>query len=245
MTQQTDDLAYKLAAKLTKGDRVLVKLADPVLELIYFFGIVKAGGVCILADSSTSAQFCIELIEQHHIALYIDENFQLPVIPAALLPQINPEDLFLGALSSGTTGRPKLIWRNHQSWTSAFPLQSAVFHITHSTALYLTGSLAYTGNLNTCIHLLAEGGTVVIASNRLPRTWIKEIIQNQVNAIFMVPTNYRILLKVITEPLGQIKSITMTGAKLDFITVVKLITFFPESQIYEYYGSSELGHISF
>ncbi len=245
MARQSDDLAFRLAAQLTKGDRVLVKLADPVRQLIYFFGIIKAGGVCILADSSTSAEFCADLIKSHQITLYIDENFRLPLIPAASLPQINQADLFLGALSSGTTGTPKLIWRSHQSWTSAFPLQTTVFNLSHLDTIYLAGSLSYTGNLNTCMHLLAEGGTIIMAGNRLPRTWIKEIITNQVTAIFMVPANYRILLRVIKDPLKQIKSITMTGAKLDLKTVQNLVKYFPQAKICEYYGASELGHISY
>ena len=243
--QQVDCLAHRLATLIKKGDKVLVKLSSPVSQLLYFFGIVTAGGACVFIDSSTSEEVCAELLKIHSIDLYIDEKFQLPRASDLSLPDIYQENIFLGALSSGSTGTPKLIWRDHQSWTRAFPVQSKVFNISTSDKLYLVGSLGYTANLNACLHLLAEGGTIVIASSSLPRTWVGEIILHHVSAIFMVPTNYRILLKVIKTPLPQIKSAVTAGAKIDLQTVQNLMTYFPHAEIYEYYGASELGHVSY
>ena len=244
-TQQVDDLAYRLATIIIKADKVLVKLSSPVSQLLYFFAILKAGGACVFIDPSTSEEVCAELLKTHSINLYIDENFQNPLAIALQLPEIDQGNIFLGALSSGSTGIPKLIWRDHQSWTNAFPAQSKVFNILSSDTLYLVNSLVYTANLNACLHILYEGGTVVIASNNLPRTWVKDIIVHHVSAVFMVPTNYRILLKAITGPLAQIRSIVTAGAKIDCHTVRSLMKYFPHSEIYEYYGASELGHVSY
>lgn len=244
-TQQVDCLAYRLATQIRKGDTVLVKLLSPVSQLLYFFGIIKAGGTCIFIDASTSEEVCAELIERHRIHLYIHEKFQLVAVPALLLPEVNHNDIFLGALSSGSTGTPKLIWRDHQSWTSAFPMQSKVFNISKFDTLYVVSSLVYTANLNACLHVLSEGGTVVIASNNRPRTWLGEITTHHVSAIFMVPANYKMLLKVMKVSLSQIQSVVTGGAKMDLHTVQSLISFFPHANICEYYGASELGHVSY
>ena len=93
--------------------------------------------------------------------------------------------------------------------------------------------------------MLYEGGTVVIAANSFPQTWLREIIQHKVSSIFMVPANYRTLLRIVKTPLPQIKSLVSAGAKIDINTVRRLMDVFPQAQLCEYYGASELGHVSF
>lgn len=244
-TQQVNHLAHRLAAQINKGDRVLIKLSNPLSELLYFFGVIKAGGACVLIDPSTSEEVCAALMDAHQLNLYIHEGFNLPADAALSLPEINESDIFLGALSSGSTGTPKLIWRDHQSWTSAFPSQSLVFQLSAADTLYLVSSLVYTANLNACLHILSEGGTVMFASNSMPRTWVREITCNHISAIFMVPANYKLLLKNMKTPLPQITSAVTCGAKIDLPTVERLVEYFPAAGIYEYYGASELGHVSY
>lgn len=242
--QQVNSLAYHLGTQIKFGDKVLVKLLNPVSQLLYFFAILKAGGACVFIDSSAAEEVCAELIQIHNISLYIDEQFELSQERVKQLPEINSEDIFLGALSSGSTGTPKLIWRDHKSWMMGFPMQSKVFNISHSDTLYIVSSLVYTANLNACLHMLFEGGTVVVAKQHLPRTWLQDMSANRVSAIFMVPANYRILLKVMKKPLSQITSVVTAGAKIDRETVKNLIERFPHAKIHEYYGASELGHVS-
>lgn len=244
-TEQVDGLALRLATEVKKGDRVLLKISDPVAQLMYFFGIIKAGGSCVFIDASASEELCTELIGLHNISLYINESFLLPSVAAVRLPDIQPEDIFLGALSSGSTGKPKLIWRDHISWTSAFTHQSKTFNLCSADTLFLVGALVYTANLNACLHMFSLGGTVVIAANGRPRTWLQEIMAYKVNAIFMVPANYKMLIKVFDKPLPWVKSIVAGGAKMDLHIVQQLVEYFPKSGIYEYYGASELGHVSY
>lgn len=244
-TRQINDLAYRLATELKKGDKVLLKLSNPLDQLLYFFGILKAGGSCIFVDLATPEEICKNLMATHNINIYIDKNFPLPNSKVSSLPESNEQDLFLGALSSGSTGTPKLIWRNHESWVRAFPSQSIIFHLSNTDTLYLVSSLSYTANLNACLHILFEGGTVVFSGNSMPRTWLQEIIDNQVTAIFMVPANYKILLKNIKAPLTQVTSLVTCGAKMDLATVKALVEYFPIAEICEYYGASELGHVSY
>lgn len=244
LTEKTNDVACRLAGRIAKGDAVLVQVADPVEQLVYFFAIIKAGGACVLLDTTAGPDMVAAVIERHGLQLHIDEAFELP---AALsqLPDVNSNDIFLGAFSSGSTGSPKLIWRDHQSWSSAFEAQGQVFGLDGSDILYLTGSLVYTGNLNACMQMLDAGGTVAIAASRMPRAWAHELIGCGATAIYMVPANYRRLLQAIEEPLTQIKAISSAGAKLDPNTVRQMLQYFPQARIIEYYGASELGHISY
>lgn len=244
LIERTDDRACRLASLIAKGDAVLVRLADPVEQLLYFFAIIKAGGSCVLLDATAGPDMAAAVIERHGLKLYIDEQFELPAA-ASRLPDVYPEDIFLGAFSSGSTGSPKLIWRDHQSWSSAFESQGQVFGLDGSATLYLAGSLVYTGNLNACMQMLDAGGTVAIAASLMPRTWAHELINCRATAIYMVPANYRRLLQSMEAPQAQIKAITSAGAKLDQNTVQQMLRYFPQARIVEYYGASELGHISY
>lgn len=245
LESKVDNLARRLAGSMKKGDAIIIKLNDPVRQLLYLLSISKLGAASILIDPSSPQEVFTDLIDKSNAALCIDDNFSLLGNEVKVLPDVKGEDLFLGALSSGSTGKPKLIWRDHQSWVSAFPEQSKVFGLKGSDVMFLSGSLIYTGNLNSCLHILYEGGTVVIAKNRFARSWVEEITHHNISAVFMVPANYRTLLKAAKNPIYHVKTIISAGAKMDIDTVRNLMECFPEAKIYEYYGASELGHISY
>lgn len=240
-----DNIAFRLAGLVNKGDKVLVKSSDVVKQLCYLLGIAKLAAAAVLIDPLIPDIIYEDIKNKSAAVLCIDDNFCLPETIAPYMTEVNPKDLFLGALSSGSTGEHKLIWRDHQSWVSAFPVQSRVFGLSGADTLFLCGSLVYTANLNSCLHLLYEGGTVVVAANTFPQTWLKDIVQHQVSAIFMVPAHYRALLKIVESPLTQIKSLVSAGAKIDIDTVKDLLECFPQAKLYEYYGASELGHVSY
>ena len=242
---QTDALARRLAIVLKQGDRVLLQKKDPIAQLLYFFAIVKAGGSCILIDAAASKDVCQDLIERHQVACFINEQYELPTQNTDTLPLIKAEDLFLGALSSGSTGIPKLIWRDHTSWTNSFDVQSKIFQVSKSDTLFIVGSLIYTANLNACVHFLALGGTVVIGCGTRPRSWMREIETHQVSAICMVPAHYNMLLKTTHESAARVHSLVAAGAKLTTDTINGLKTYFPQASIIAYYGTSELGHVAY
>lgn len=245
LADRVDSVAYRMANLIKKGDKVVINLRDAVSQLCYLLGISRLGAAAVLIDPSTPGKMLDDLKEKAKIAVCIDDKFCLPVHLRQILPEVEPGDLFLGALSSGSTGTPKLIWRDHQSWVSAFPVQNRVFCLSGVDTLFLSGSLIYTANLNSCLHLLYEGGTVVIAQNSLPRTWIEEINRCKVSAIFMVPANYRTLVKTVKTPLAQVKTLISAGSKMDINTVKKLMICFPQAEVFEYYGASELGHVTY
>lgn len=244
-SQQIQALAKRLVMQIQPGDKVLLQLSDPIAQLLYFFAIVKAGGACVFVDSAAPPSLCAALMARYELQLRIKDDFQPTTTVAPSLPQNSRQHIFLGALSSGSTGTPKLIWRDHQSWTSAFAAQSKIFGVDGKDTLYLAGNLGYTANLNACLHLLSEGGTVVMAGNQLPRTWVREIIEYKVSAVFMAPAHYRGLLRAMQGPIASVKSLVTAGAKIDGNTVHSLVNYFPEAAICEYYGASELGHISY
>jgi len=239
-----DIIAKALASQWNSGEKIIIKYSDPMKQILYLLALAKAGLSSVLVEYNVQPEIMNSIIKKVNPYYIIDDKFILPT-KIGKLPIVLNENNFLGALSSGTTGQHKVIWRDHKSWTSAFPAQSETFSINTTDTLFLCGSLVYTANLNSALHILNEGGTVVFSEKLHPRSWISEVKKNNVTSIFMVPSHYRILVKNMKAPLCGIQSIVSAGEKLDKETAVALINLFPNAKICEYYGASELGHVSY
>ena len=61
---------------------------------------------------------------------------------------VPPPEACMGAMTSGTTGRAKVLFRTYESWAGFFEEQNRVFGITPDSCMFAQGSLAFTGNLN-------------------------------------------------------------------------------------------------
>jgi long-chain acyl-CoA synthetase len=242
--QSFEHISRALASLWNPGERVVVKHSDPIQQIIYLLALANAGVSSILMENDLQPEIMNNILEKVSTCNIIDDKFILPT-KYENFPTVLDGDIFLGALSSGTTGQHKVIWRDHQSWTRAFPAQSKTFSISKNDNLFLSGSLVYTANLNSALHMLSEGGKVVFSETSYPRTWISEIDQNNITSIFMVPSHYRILIRNMKTPLYQIQSLVSAGEKMDKETVMTLKELFPHAKICEYYGASELGHVSY
>lgn len=241
--------ALYLSILYKKGEIVLIKSENPINLIINFLACSLAGLISVPIDNKILDTTLNKIIERIRPCCIIDdkldfENHEEEKLKK-YLPLLFEEDIFMAALSSGTTGHNKIIMRDHKSWTSAFKYQSEVFHINKEDVLFLVGSLSYTGNLNSAMHILNEGGCIVFASNKYPKTWINEIKKYKVSSIFMVPAHYRMLLKVLKDIMPKIKSILSAGEKLDLETINLLREKFSNAYLHEYYGASELGHVTY
>jgi len=248
-------ISLSLCQKFSPGNKVIIKLKDPVKALLYLYGAARANLVSILIEADLSDKEekniiekvrPVSIIESKMITLNDNLEFREGNIEANnQLFKTKKEDIFLGALSSGSTGEIKVIWRDHQSWTSAFDIQKEIFSFNENSRLLITGSIVYTGNLNNILQLLAAGGTVVFSESIFPKHWLKIIEEKEINALFMVPAHYRILLKELSKSINKVKSIVTAGSKMDLETLKKLKKFFLEAEICEFYGASELSYVSF
>lgn len=244
LNQLVDNIAQRLATIANHGDKVIIHVDDAIQQLLYFLGASGAGLVSIICPPNSSEAQIKQLIKKTHPRIIINKAFTLPEDKKDL-PTLNDKDYFLGALSSGTTGEKKIIWRDYKSWTQAFPFQSNIFNIKKKDRLFLQGQFSYTANLNSALHILSEGGSIILTESKKPKGWVKIIEEYSVNTIFMVPAYYRLLVKHVNQPIVSIKSVVSAGEKLDFLTATKLFELFSNAKITEYYGASELGHVTY
>lgn len=238
------ETAESLASIIKKEDRIIILHMSLEKQLIFFLSVIYCGAIAIIANENIGEEKAKELLESIGGKLIIKHDFQLTTKKLVKVV-LNEKMIFAGIMSSGTTGKPKIIWRDYKSWINSFKYQSSIFNINTNDKLFIKGDLSYSANLNSIMHIIYMEGTIVSTTHHFPATWIELIKKNKVNSIFMVPVNYDILTKKIEQPINGVGSLVSAGAKLSKNLGEKLMKSFPKAVITEYYGASELGHISY
>ncbi len=229
---------------------ILLDHTNELENLLNFLAILAIGKVGIFVGKHLKIND-LENLKVTNKAYILNENSilskstnnKLQPINRKLKPT-NTKQLFLGVLTSGTTTTPKLIFKDYQAWFSAFPHQSKVFGIAASERLFVLDALSYSANLNAVLHMLWLGGTIVLTELKFASKWAKQIENEAITSIFMVPSHYRLLFKN-GDYYPNLKSLVSAGEKLDITLAKSLVKFAPIANITEYYGSAELGHISY
>lgn len=178
-------------------------------------------------------------------------TLSVPVIAteASRAQQFNIEDIpaeaCMGVMTSGSTGRSKLLWRSYRSWADFFPQQNRIFGIDNSTVIFCQGSLAFTGNLNIYLSVLAAGGTIVATEKFRPRHWLEMIKSFDVNTMYLIPSKLLLLAKMVREAEQGVRHIVSGSQSLGRKDAEKLKKAFPRTEITLYYGASELNYITY
>ncbi len=164
-----------------------------------------------------------------------------------VLPAANeaPPRACMGVLTSGSTGRSRLLWRDYASWADFFPVQNRVFGITAQTVLFCQGSLAFTGNLNMYLGVFAAGGTVVAADSLHPRAWLAQMAACGVNALYLLPVKLRLLAQAARRSYPGVTQIVSGSQPMDCRQARQLGRVFPRARLTLYYGASEAGYITY
>lgn len=156
-----------------------------------------------------------------------------------------PEAACMGVMTSGSTGQSKLLWRSYHSWADFFPEQNRVFSVDDKTVIFCQGSLAFTGNLNIYMGVLAAGGTLIVTQRFRPRHWLELMAEHGVNAIYLIPSKLLLLPKFMREQNTRVRSIISGSQSMGRVEADKLLEVFPEAEITLYYGASELNYITY
>lgn len=156
-----------------------------------------------------------------------------------------PEAACMGVMTSGSTGKSKLLWRSYHSWADFFPEQNRVFGVDDKTVIFCQGSLAFTGNLNIYMGVLAAGGTLIVTQRFRPRHWLELMAEHGVNAIYLIPSKLLLLPKFMREPNTRVRSIISGSQSMGRVEADKLLEVFPKTEITLYYGASELNYITY
>ncbi len=156
-----------------------------------------------------------------------------------------PSEACMGVMTSGSTGKSKLLWRSYASWADFFPAQNKVFGVDENTIIFCQGSLAFTGNLNIYMSVFYVGGTVVATEKFRPKHWLKMIADYNVNSIYLIPSKLMLLPKFTYLQNMQIGSIISGSQSMGKKEAEFIKTIYPNAEITLYYGASELNYITY
>lgn len=117
-------------------------------------------------------------------------------VPGEFLSRELPEDACMAVMTSGTSGKNKLLLRTFESWHGYFKTQNEIFHIGSESRLFMQGSLAFTGNLNLYMAQLSVGAVIVAEEVFDPRVWKKDIEDHGADGIYLIPAKLRALRQV-------------------------------------------------
>ena len=170
---------------------------------------------------------------------YIDELARIISVESV------PTSADFGVLTSGTTGRPKPLWRSESSWREFFDIQNNIFHINKDTKIFLHGSFSFTGVSNMVIAVLWSGGTVITTRSLRPIRWIQLIDKYHVDHIYALPTKLRLLVRHCKSKLDSISYIIGGSQVLDRQLMEQLELICPNMEFILYYGASELNYITY
>lgn len=156
-----------------------------------------------------------------------------------------PAAAVMAVCTSGTTGEPKILFRNFHSWYDFFPIQNKIFKIDERTRMFAQGSLAFTGNLNFYMGVFFTGGTMVVQTAFYPKAWEEILLKYKVNIIYLIPSKLLLLPKIMKQKNNAIQMILSGSQSLGTQDFEQLKTCFPCTRCILYYGASELNYITY
>ena len=161
---------------------------------------------------------------------------------------IPPDEAYMGVMTSGTSGRQKVLFRTFDSWHDFFHIQNGIFGMGEGTKTFMQGSLAFTGNLNLYMAQLASGGTIIAADSFDPRIWKRMIESEKADCVYLIPVKLRALRKIYEREhcINSTVRFFVSGSQsMGGIEARDFKKIFTQSEITLYYGASELNYITY
>lgn len=254
--------------------KVALLLHNRMEFLQYFLGTAMLGGIVVPFDPKWSnREIEIRLEQCAPDVLIIDQDYVdriTSVPPRTRLITYSEEDIrsypngrpnsctisdeadFYMGYTSGTTGKPKGFVRSHRSWVHSFEVCLAEFGIRAEDHIMAPGPLVHSLSLFAAVQALCIGATLHLVEKFEAGEVLGQLKQKPISIVYLVPTMLEALLVEI-EKIGMEKQdlssgLTQTfissGAKLLPTTKQQLETRFPQVDLYEFYGASELSFVT-
>jgi long-chain acyl-CoA synthetase len=233
--------------------------------LQYFLGAISAGWISIPLDLKWKESELEERLEQSQPDLIITteelqnkmnykgskiilvSSIENPKPIEEINSTVEDESLFYMGFTSGSTGIPKCFVRSHRSWVKSFACSKKDFGLTESDTTLVPGPLVHSLFLYAAISTLYLGGMVKLLSKFSAVQTLKEVETGEVSALYAVPTMLAALTKEMDHQheAPRLNKIISSGAKWEPGLKDKINTLFPNTELFEFYGASELSFVSF
>ena len=268
LRRQTGAVARGLLRRgLKRGDRVAILSLNRAEFLFSFLGAMQAGLVAVPVNHKLPADTVSYIVDDcdARVALgdaarlrlapaniakvYFDDNFDAlldegPFAPAQMLP----EEPAMFLYTSGSSGRPKGVVLSHYSHIWVMTVRTRVPGPAGQRSL-VAAPLYHMNGLGVCQANFAQGDTVVLLPQFTAAGYIEAIGRCRVDLLTSVPTMIAMMLRerelLAHTDLSSVRVVRMGSAPLTQSLIEQVRSVFPNAQIANGYGTTEIGPIVF
>ncbi|WP_141604385.1 class I adenylate-forming enzyme family protein [Terrilactibacillus laevilacticus] len=229
------------------GDIFAICLPNDINYMIDVLAVLECQGIIMplhheLSDSELERTFSIQIphwfISNKGIKKMPVKDHDLPTL------EYTQSDPLLFGFTSGSTGYPKGFIKSHDSWSSVFDEWSENFHLHAGDRILIPLHLSYSAQLFAALQALCVGIEVHMVNSFSPESFFN----SKSTCVTITPALIQPLIKYHhVHPLETNKmprAVISVGNTLSPTLRKSFEQAFPSSQLYEYYGSSEMGCVS-
>ena len=143
-------------------------------------------------------------------------------------------------LTSGSTGAPRRIRRNVESWTASFAVNSGLFGIGPGSRVAVLGALVHSLSLYGALEGACLGAGVHLLAGLRPDRQAQALAARGVEVLYATPAQ----LRGLTLPMPGLRLVLIGGSKLDAALRAQLAKLAPAADVREFYGAAEASFIT-
>jgi len=155
----------------------------------------------------------------------------------------NREDGAFGTQTAGTSGTPKPVWRSAASWIASFRVNAGLFSLSSRDRYAVLGGMEHSLALYASLEALWIGAQLHRLQAMRADRWADAFVARGVSVVYATPAQLRLVLTGGTKSRAM-RLILSGGAKLDEATKSQLAVQFPNTEIREFYGTSETSFVA-
>lgn len=269
LARQRDELARLIDAVAPEGASVALHLSNCPGFLPLFLAVIATGREAQILDPDWPQAMAQSIVDQVRPALLISHQLlthanlvsvssdhpdaadviaafgKIDGAPSAARPVDDLAPFYVG-FTSGSTGLPKGYRRHHRSWLDSFAADRTEFGISADDVILAPGTMTHSLFLYAAAHAAHIGATLLMSRAFRPDRSLRQGADHGASVLYGVPSQLRLLAQSalssgVRLPLRLILS---SGAKLGARDHALLRAAFPEAEIAEFYGASELSFIA-
>ncbi|MEL7331899.1 MAG: amino acid adenylation domain-containing protein [Cyanobacteria bacterium J06560_2] len=262
LNERAEDLARELRSRgVSSGDRVAVCLNRSLDMVSCILAVLKTGAAYVPLDPSYPASrldYCmqdtgpkivctersVQLLAESVPRLYVDNPLTSATARSDENPQqvAQPKDAAYIIYTSGSTGQPKGVVVSHRNLVHSTTARFSVYSNPVGCFLLLS-SIAFDSSVAGLFWTLCQGGTLVIAPQRIEQDLqqlIALISRERVTHTLCVPTLYNLLLnETDLSLLATLQTVIVAGEACSRSLATQHHEKLPNTQLYNEYGPTE------
>lgn len=268
LNKKANNLATILRTQGVAPDTIIGVILDRSIEmLVSILGILKAGGAYLPIDVNYSDDRINYIVSDSGTKLILTEDkyinkikFNRDVQTISIdvystninnqevgnLENINkPNDLAYVIYTSGSTGKPKGVMIEQAGMVNHLYAKIRDVKIDETSIIAQNASHCFDISVWQFLSALLVGGKVVIYSDEIIlniNTFIKQVIEDQICILEVVPTYLSAMLKVLKQQnieLNELKYLLVTGEALNGYLVKEWFSLFKKIKMINAYGPTE------